>query len=133
MKRFTMAIAAAAFAAALAVSAFAQQGSTAQPATPATPASEPAKAAPAERPARSSSKSMSHAAMHKTDINAASREDLMKLPGITDAVADKIIAARPFKSKAELASKKVLTAKEYAKVRAMVIAHQSAEAGTASK
>ena len=130
MKRFTMAIAAAAFAAALAVSAFAQQGSTAQPATPATPAAEPAKAAPADKPAHSSK---SHAAMHKTDINAASREDLMKLPGITDAVADKIIAARPFKSKAELASKKVLTAKEYAKIRAMVIAKQTAEAGSASK
>ena len=130
MKRFTMAIAAAAIVAALAVSAFAQQGSTAQPATPATPAAEPAKAAPADKPAHSSK---SHAAMHKVDINSASREDLMKLPGITDAVADKIIAARPFKSRAELTSKKVLTAKEYAKVRAMVIAHQSAEAGTASK
>ena len=130
MKRFTMAIAAAAFAAALAVSAFAQQGSTAQPATPATPAAEPAKAAPADKPAHSSK---SHAAMHKVDINSASREDLMKLPGITDAVADKIIAARPFKSRAELTSKKVLTAKEYAKIRTMVIAHQSAEAGTASK
>ena len=129
MKRFTMAIAAAAFAAALAVSAFAQQGSTAQPATPATPAAEPAKAAPAERPAH---KGTAHA-MHKTDINSASREDLMKLPGITDAVADKIIAARPFKSRAELTSKKVLTAKEYAKIRSMVIAHQSAESGTASK
>jgi len=127
MKRFTMAIAAAAFAAALAVSAFAQQGSATQPATPAT---EPAKAAPAERSAH---KGTAHAAMHKTDINSASREDLMKLPGITDAVADKIIAARPFKSRAELASKKVLTAKEYAKIRTMVIAHQSAEAGTASK
>jgi len=130
MKRFTMAIAAAAFAAALAVSAFAQQGSATQPATPATPATEPAKAAPAERSAH---KGTAHAAMHKTDINSASREDLMKLPGITDAVADKIIAARPFKSRAELASKKVLTAKEYAKIRTMVIAHQSAEAGTASK
>ncbi len=130
MKRFIMAIAVAAFVAVLAVSAFAQGGSTMPSAQPATPASEPAKAAPAERPAH---KGTAHAAMHKTDINSASREDLMKLPGITDAVADKIIAARPFKSKAELASKKVLTAKEYAKIRSMVIAHQSAEAGTASK
>ena len=131
MKRFTMAIAVAAIVSALAVSAFAQGGSTTPSAQPATPASEPAKAAPAEKPAHSSH--ASHAAMHKTDINSASREDLMKLPGVTDAVADKIIAARPFKSKAELSSKKILSAKEYAKVRAMVIAKQEAAAGTANK
>ena len=127
MKRFTMAIAVAAIVSALAVSAFAQGGSTTPSAQPATPASEPAKAAPAEKPAHSSH--ASHAAMHKTDINSASREDLMKLPGVTDAVADKIIAARPFKMKKDLVTQKIVTAKEYTKITGKIIAKQSQTAG----
>jgi len=62
-----------------------------------------------------------------TDINSASKEDLMKLPGITDELAQKIIDARPFKTKTELTKKNVLTKAEYSKVRSHVIAKQSAE------
>jgi DNA uptake protein ComE-like DNA-binding protein len=36
----------------------------------------------------------------EVDINRASKDDLKKLPGITDALADKIIAHRPYLSKA---------------------------------
>lgn len=42
------------------------------------------------------------------DINHASRETLKTLPGIGDAEADRIIAARPYKTKAELVTRKVL-------------------------
>ena len=74
-----------------------------------------------------------HAKTHKsmtpktppTDINSATKEDLMKLPGIGDAVADKIIAGRPYKTKAELVSKKILTGVAYRKIRGMVVAKQS--------
>ena len=58
----------------------------------------------------------------KTDLNSASKEDLMKLPGIDDAAADKIIAARPFKTRSELVSKNVVTSTEYAKLRMLVAA-----------
>lgn len=80
----------------------------------------------------STAKSKTHlaAASHKaakmpaTDINSASKEDLMKLPGITDELAEKIIAGRPYKSKTELSKKSILTKAEYAKVRGHVIAKQ---------
>ncbi len=36
------------------------------------------------------------------DVNSASKEELMKLPGITEAYADKIIAKRPYPTKTYL-------------------------------
>ena len=89
----------------------------------------PSGAAPAKHTVHHAAKA---AAKHEmVDLNSATKEDLMKLPGVGDATADKIIAGRPYKTKAELASKKILTAKQYAKVRAMVIAKAAAGEGTA--
>jgi DNA uptake protein ComE-like DNA-binding protein len=56
------------------------------------------------------------------DLNSASREQLMTLPGISEATADKIIAARPFKSKEELKSKGIVTKAEYDKLASHVTA-----------
>jgi DNA uptake protein ComE-like DNA-binding protein len=42
------------------------------------------------------------------DINTASRDDLKTLPGIGDAEADRIVAGRPYTSKANLVTKNVL-------------------------
>jgi len=64
------------------------------------------------------------AKMPAIDINSASKEDLMKLPGITDETAEKIIAGRPYKSKTELSKKNILTKVEYGKVRNHVVARQ---------
>ena len=58
----------------------------------------------------------------RVDLNTATREDLAKLPGLDEATADKIIAARPFKSRGELRSKGVVGAAEYAKLREHVMA-----------
>jgi DNA uptake protein ComE-like DNA-binding protein len=56
------------------------------------------------------------------DINTASREDLVNLPGMTEREADRIIAARPFKSTHELVARHLIPASEYDKISDRIIA-----------
>lgn len=51
------------------------------------------------------------------DINSASREQLKTLPGIGDAEAGRIIAGRPYNSKADLVGRKVLPEGLYISIR----------------
>jgi len=88
-------------------------------------ATAPAASAPATAPAKATTSTTHHsssskAKTHKTDLNTASKEDLMKLPGVDDATADKIVAARPFKSHSELESKNIVTKEQYKKLSSMV-------------
>jgi competence protein ComEA len=54
------------------------------------------------------------------DVNAASKTELTSLPGITDAQADRIIAARPFDNKDQLVTRRVLTQEQYDKVASRI-------------
>jgi DNA uptake protein ComE-like DNA-binding protein len=51
------------------------------------------------------------------DLNKASKDDLLSLPGITAARADRIIAERPYASAHQLVSRHVLSEDEYAQIR----------------
>lgn len=61
----------------------------------------------------------------KIDINAASKDELMALPGIGDKTADKIVAGRPYKTKRDLLTKKIVPGATYDKIKDQIVAHQS--------
>lgn len=58
------------------------------------------------------------------DLNISPKSDLVKLPGIGDAYADKIIKGRPYARKDELVSKKIITQKMYDAIKESIVARQ---------
>lgn len=58
------------------------------------------------------------------DINSATREQLKKLPGIGNAEADKIIAGRPYGSKANLVTQNIIPRGVYENIKKNIISRQ---------
>lgn len=91
-----------------------------------------------ERPAQAASKPVANAKkslikrdesrkkvnIKLVDINSANKAALMKLPGITADVADKIIAGRAYGSKTWLVSDKVIEPTTYGAIKELIVAKQ---------
>lgn len=68
----------------------------------------------------------------KLDINTASKEELSQLPGIGDALSQKIIDGRPYNAKNDLVRRKIIPQSTYDGIKDQIIAHH-AGASKASK
>jgi DNA uptake protein ComE-like DNA-binding protein len=84
------------------------------------------KAAPATSNAdsKAKAKTKAKAKVKLVDINGANKAALMKLPGITAADADKIIANRPYGSKTWLATNKVISETAFYAIKPLIEAKQ---------
>ena len=67
-------------------------------------------------------------ALKPVDINSASEEEIAGVIGIDRALAKKIIQGRPYRNKAELVSRQIMTRDQYDKLKSSLVAKQPAKA-----
>jgi competence protein ComEA len=92
------------------------------------PVKPPPQAVRSKTSLRPKAKAKAKPAIAQVDINRASKDDLKKLPGITDALADKIIAGRPYLTKSRLVTQKVVSEGIYMGIKDKVMAGYEAPA-----
>ena len=108
-------------------------GATPAPAPPPA-AAKPAPQAPAPAPTAAPTPAPTPSTMpdvaHRNknagllDLNTATVDELKTLPGITDEIAGKIVAGRPYKGKDALLKQNLVDKDTYAKIRPLVVAKQ---------
>ena len=67
------------------------------------------------------------------DVNSASKQELMTLPGIGEAYAQKIIDNRPYRGKNDLVRKNLIPQTTYDKISDQIIAKQNTAAPPGEK
>jgi competence protein ComEA len=90
----------------------------------ATTSETTAKPAASSTATKGSKGSTSKAAVKVLDINSATKAELKTLPGIDEVRADKIIAGRPYGSKAFLVTRNIIPAGVYEQIKNQIIAKQ---------
>jgi DNA uptake protein ComE-like DNA-binding protein len=63
----------------------------------------------------------------RVDINHASADELLKVPGMTATWAGRIVRFRPYRAKQDLLERGVVTSEVYNRIKDYVIAHRDKE------
>jgi DNA uptake protein ComE-like DNA-binding protein len=63
----------------------------------------------------------------RVDINHASVDELLKVPGMTRSWAGRIVRFRPYRTKQDLVEHGVVTSQVYDRIKDYVIAHREAQ------
>ena len=63
----------------------------------------------------------------RVDINHASVDELLKVPGMTPSWAGRIVRFRPYRTKQDLVEHGVVTSQVYDRLKDYVIAHREAQ------
>jgi hypothetical protein len=61
----------------------------------------------------------------RVDVNHASVEELMKVPGMTRSWAGRIVRFRPYRTKQDLVEHGIITSEMYERIKDYIIAHRS--------
>ena len=93
----------------------------------AKPAAKPAAAQPAKPPPKASAPAKRP---KPVDLNSATAEQLKKVPGVDEALAEKIIQNRPYPTRAYLVTKGVYSQDDYYKIKDYFVAAPPVETKT---
>lgn len=63
----------------------------------------------------------------RVDINHASVDELLKVPGMTRSWAGRIVHFRPYRTKQDLVERGIVTSEVYYRIKDYVIAHREAQ------
>lgn len=94
------------------------------PKRPVSKAQQEAKARAQEKRVKERAKAAAAAKAKRVDINSATRDQLKAIPGLAEADVDKIIAGRPYLTKAHLVTKNAVSADVYQAIRGRIAALQ---------